>query len=135
MDFLARTNEVTISPELLGEVLLMHAGLPPEDRRDHTVRMIRLFELLDDKGLQDDRADISIAIDFRLTALARLLAAQEALGWTIPGSETGMELIHPSLVRGAAEEPLIGDANHQPAFDPESFRQRVLTVTDPSGSA
>ena len=135
MDFLARANRTKVSAELLGEVVEMHAKLPPEDRRDHTVRMIRLFQMLDDKGLQDERADLSLAIDFRLTALAHLLAAHEAHGWTLPGTEAGMELMHPSLVRGAAEEPLIEDANQQPAFDPDSFRRRVLSVTDTDGSA
>ncbi len=135
MDFLAMANRMKVTPELLGEVLEMHANLPPEDRPVHEVRMIRLFQLLDDKGLKDKRGDLAIAIDFRLTALAHMLARQEAPGWTLQGTEKGMEMIHPNLVRCAADQPLIEDENHQVAFEPESFRRRVLEITETSGAA
>lgn len=133
MDFLTRADRTKVPPELMAEALEMLANLPTEDRGDDEVRMIRFFELLDRKDLQDQRRDIAMSIDFRLTAMGRLIAAKEAYGWTQPGTEDGMELIHPSLVYAAAEDPLIEDSDHQASFGPDSFRRRVLAITKIEG--
>ncbi|WP_175429786.1 hypothetical protein [Azospirillum argentinense] len=83
---LQTVNEVQITAELLGEVLQMHADMEPEDRPVFEARIIRMFELLDRKGIQEGRALISMAVDFRLTALAKLHQQGVALrGWTMPG--------------------------------------------------
>ena len=50
-------------------------------------------------------------------------------GWPLPAGQDGADFVHPDLIRAAAEEPVIEDANGQPAFDPESFRNRVLLLT------
>jgi hypothetical protein len=135
MTLLERANRARVTPDLLDEVLVMHANLPPADRASFEVRTIRTFQMLDEKGLHDERADLAIAIEFRLAAMARVLEAGQANGWTLPSAEAGAELVHPSLVRGAAEEPLIEDASGGASFNPESFRRRVLAITQPKGTA
>ena len=90
--------------------------------------MIRLFELLAEKGHDDEEqhADLPLAIQFRLTALARPVRAFEVRGWTLPGGERGLEYVHPNVVRAAAEEPLIETARDQAGFDSEAFRSRLF---------
>ena len=133
--FLENVNRTTVSAELLGEVLNMHAAMPAEDRAVFEARAVRLFELLDRKGFGKDRGALAVAIDFRLTALARLQKDEALRGWSMPGGEPGMDYIHADLVKAAAEEPVIEDAAGQAAFDAESFRRRVLANAKTRGRA
>jgi hypothetical protein len=133
--FLRQVNRTAVSAELLGEVLKMHAEMPAEDRPVFEARAVRLFELLDRKGLDRNRGSLAIAIDFRLTALARLHSDKILRGWSMPGTEPGMDYVHGDLVKAAAEEPLIEDAQGQATFDVESFRRRVLANADTRGRA
>jgi hypothetical protein len=133
--FLKRVNCTRVSAELLGEVMEMHAGLSPEDRTVFEVRAIRMFELLDSKGLGKDRADLAMAIDFRLSALARMQKDKVLRGWTMPGAEAGMDYIHADLLKAAAEEPLIEDSKGQAVFDVQKFRNRVLANAQMRGNA
>jgi hypothetical protein len=134
-DVLNRVNQTKLAAELLGDAAEMHAGLPADDRSSFEGRAISLFKMLDRRGLGRKRADLAIAIDFRLTALARLLQDRQVRGWTLPAGHDGADFVHPDLIRAAAEEPVIEDANGQPAFDPESFRNRVLRLTETRGEA
>ena len=134
-DVLNRVNQTKLAAELLGDAAEMHAGLPADDRNSFEGRAISLFKMLDRRGLGRKRADLAIAIDFRLTALARLLQDRQVRGWTLPAGHDGADFVHPDLIRAAAEEPVIEDANGQPAFDPESFRNRVLRLTGTQGKA
>jgi hypothetical protein len=132
--FLETSNRTKVSPELLFEVLQMHSEMSPEDRPVFEVRVIRIYELLKSKGLRSERiADLGMAIDFRLTALARLHQVDSLRGWSIPGEKPGVVSIAFELLQAAAEEPLIENAEKQAAFDPESFRRRLLTITEPDG--
>lgn len=71
--FLEQVNRMNITAELLGEVLTMHAAMPPEDRPAFEVRALRIFNLLEAKGFpEEDIATIAAAIEFPLQALARL---------------------------------------------------------------
>lgn len=92
--------------------------------------------MLDLKGLgAKKRADLVLAIDFRLTALARLLQAHQVRGWTLPANDEGTDFIHRDLLCAAAEEPVIEDSDGQAGFDPESFRARVLRLSEAKGEA
>jgi hypothetical protein len=133
-NFLEQVNRTVVSAEVLGEAIKMHAAMPAEDRPVE-VRAIRLFELLDKKKLGRDRAALALAIDFRLTALARLHDKDVLRGWSMPGNEPGVEFIHADLVLAAAEEPVIEDAAGQVAFDPKSFRRRLLANAETRGRA
>lgn len=133
--FMEKINRTAVAPELLGEVLEMHAAMPAADRGVFEARAIQLFQLLDQKAPGQDRAALAIAIDFRLTALARLQRDEPLRGWTLPGNELGMQVIHADLVKAAANEPLIENLAGEAAFDADSFRRRVLANAEARGNA
>jgi hypothetical protein len=134
--FLDRVNRTKVSAKLLGEVMEMHAAMPPEDRGVFEARAFRIFELLKGKGQGTAKiAALSMAIDFRLTALARLERDSALRGWSIPGSKPGAISISLDVVKAAATEPLIEDSESQATFDAESFRRRVLAKAEPDGRA
>lgn len=136
MAVLRQVNRTKIKPELIGEVMKMHANLPPEDRGIFELRVLAITQLLADKGFKGRRhADMALAIEFRLTALARLLQEQEVRGWTRPGEERGQEYLNAVLIRAAATEPLIKSADDQLCFDPKSFRKCILRLAKPKGRA
>jgi hypothetical protein len=129
-------NSVSISPELLCEVMKLHADMPAEDRQIYEVRMFRLFELLKEKGLTGTQhTDTAMALDFRLTALALLTQEHDVGAWVLPAAELGADFIHLDLIRAAAGEPVIYTDDGHFGFEPDRFRARVLTLTDPHGSA
>jgi hypothetical protein len=66
--------------------------------------------------------------------LARLQKDQVLRGWTMPGTEAGMDYIHADLLKAAAEEPLI-ERRGQAVFDVRSFRDRVLANAQVRGNA
>ncbi len=132
--YLDKVNRTKVSAELLGEVLRMHEAMPAKDRSVYEVRTIRLFQFLDAKG-HKDRSSLAVAIDFRLTALARLHDDPVLRAWTVPGRKKGSDYIHADLLQAAAVEPLIADAKDQVAFDAECFRKRVLATATTLGEA
>jgi hypothetical protein len=136
VDFLKSVNSTTVTAEMLAEVLEMHAAMPAGDRGVYEARMFKMFDLLDQKGLRKERRQLAMAVDFRLTALARL-QSDNALrgGWSLPGSEAGMDYIHHDLLKAAAEEPVIENTRREAAFDLESFQRRVLALTEARGQA
>jgi hypothetical protein len=136
VEFLDKVNRTKVSADLLVEVLQIHAAMTPEDRPVYEARAFRLFELLKSKGIRTNRiASLATAIDFRLTALARLERDAALRGWSMPGQEPGAGLISGDAIKAAAEEPLIENAEKQAAFDAESFRRRVLSIAEPDGTA
>jgi hypothetical protein len=56
----------TVTPELLCDVIKAHAEMPAADRPVLEARMVRIFQLLDEKA---PKGDLSIAIQFRLEAV------------------------------------------------------------------
>jgi hypothetical protein len=136
VDFLERVNRTKVSADLLAEVLEMHAAMTPEDRPVFEARAFRIFELLKSKGVRGNRiTSLATAIDFRLTALARLQRDAALRGWSIPGQEPGAMSIPIDALKIAADEPLIEDVNKQAVFDPKNFRRRLLAATEPDGRA
>ena len=114
----------------------MHANMPAEDRTSFEARAFRIFELLNERGYRGKkRGTLSIAIDFRATALARLIESRGGRGLTRSGSEAGMDWVHVDFVRCAAEEPLVEDHAQQPAFDADRFEQRLLSLCEVQGKA
>jgi hypothetical protein len=98
--------------------------------------MARNFHLLDEKGLPRDRhADLSIAIQFRLEALAKLVKADAIPGWTVPGKEASATSIDIDLLTAVAQERLIEGPDGHAAFNPDSFQKRVLRIAEARGSA
>ena len=136
-DIFDRINGTVVTPELLLEVLEMHITLSPEDREVFEIRVARIFELLDAKGLAQNRDAIAMAINYRIDALvAAIVGYGDALGWTLPDAEPGVYLIDVDLVQAATEEPVIKDPNDgHAAFDPTNFQQRVLRISEARGHA
>jgi hypothetical protein len=125
-----------VSPELLCEVVQMHTAMAPEDRPVYEARAFRIFELLKSKGMRTRKiAALATAIDFRLTALARLQRDASLRGWSMPGQQPGAISISVDALKIAADEPLIENAEKQAAFDAENFRRRLFAVTEPDGRA
>jgi len=136
-DYLKRVSRTKITPALLLDVIRMHSEMPVEDRPVLEARMVRIFQLLDEKGVKgNQRADMSIAIQFRLEALARLIQTDATRGWTMPGKEeVGATSIDTDLLTAAALERLIEGPDGQAAFDPDSFQKRVLHISEVRGNA
>jgi hypothetical protein len=80
-------------------------------------------------------AALGMAINFRLMALARLQRDADLYGWSMPGKEPGAVSISMDVLRVAARERLMENAERQAVFDAESFRRRLLAVTEPDGRA
>lgn len=133
---LTSVNRTKVAPELLLDVIQMHSEMSAEDRPVLEVRMVRIFQLLTEKGLKGRRhADVSIAIQFRLEALARLIKADATRGWTMPGKEPGATSVDTDLLTAAAQEPLIEGSDGHAAFDADSFQKRVLKTAEARGRA
>jgi hypothetical protein len=134
--YLDSVNRTKVKPKLLVEVLQMHAAMAPEDRGVFEARAFRIFELLKSKGLRTNRiAALATAIDFRLTALARLEHDAALRGWSIPRQEPGVVSMFVDVIKAAAEESLIENGEGKAAFDAERFRRRVLANAEPDGRA
>jgi len=134
--YLASVNRTKVKPELLIEVLRMHAAMAPEDRGVFEARIVRVFELLKRRGLRGPKiTSVATAIDFRLTALARLEHDAALRGWSVPRQQPGVSSISIEAMTAAAEEPLIEDAEGKAAFDAGRFRRRVLANAQPEGRA
>ena len=138
--FLKRINNAPVTAELLGKVLTMVAGMTPEDRPVMEARIVRVFDLIDNKGLVDDRnhfakSMLATALEFCLTALAELQQKSDRLNaWTMPGEERGCILLNGDVVEAAAQEPLLEDGEGNLYFDLQSFQRRILKITETSES-
>lgn len=80
------------------------------------------------------RMDLSMAINFRFMAFARLIESGGGRGWTWPAKEQGCTLVHSELMRAAAEEPMI-EVDENVCFDPDSFQRRLLAIAEVHGEA
>jgi hypothetical protein len=125
-DVLRRVNRTLVPAELLEEVLGMHAAIPSAGQSPFEARMIRLFELLESKGHQQNIRDLAAAIDIRLTVLTRLQSGGLLHGWTLPDVQSGANYSRADLLVAAAKERVIEDMAGQAAFDVDRFRRRVL---------
>jgi hypothetical protein len=134
--YLQQINRIKVRPELLREVIEMHAGMAPEDRPVFEARAFRMFELLKEKGIRPNRvSDVAIAIEFRMKALARLQRDAALREWSLPSRELGAMAISIDIITAAAEEELIESDKGEAVFDPESFRRRMLARLEPDGHA
>lgn len=135
-EYLDGVNKTKVTAKLLAEALTAYAAMPSEDRPVLEARAFRLFELLKGKGFGDKkRANLSIAIEFRLEALAHLRDAPAYRGWMMPSAESGADSIHYDLLRVAAVVPLVENGGTKVAFDPNAFRERLLKISSPRGEA
>ena len=102
--------------------------LPPEDRTDLAARVVCLIEAFAEPGRHEVSARVA-AIDWRLQALAGLAGRPEFRNWPLPG---GTGKIATNVLKAAAIEPLI-EREGEPSFNPESFLERLLAMTEEKG--
>ncbi|WP_156652628.1 hypothetical protein [Methylobacterium sp. Leaf86] len=121
---------------LLAEAMERHSNMPPEDRGVFEAIAFELFRFLTEKGFEGSRhGDLAMAINFRLTALARLVQGDQVRGWTLPGDTEGLTYLHADVLKAAAKEPLVEDDKGQAAFDGPAFAQHVLSLAAARGRA
>ena len=136
MSVLKRLNRTPVSSALLGEAMELHSNMPVHDRPVFEARAFELFRFLTEKGFKDRRlADLALAINFRLTALAHLVKGDGARGWTLPGETEGLSYLHADVLKAAAKEPMLEDAEGQASFDRTAFAQHVLRLASARGQA
>jgi hypothetical protein len=102
--------------------------LPPEDRTDIAARVVCLIETFGEPGRHEVSARVA-AIDWRLQALARLAGRPEFRN--LPMADRSGK-IAATVLQAAAIEPLI-ERDGEPAFNPESFLERLLAMTEEEG--
>ncbi|WP_330085281.1 hypothetical protein [Methylocystis iwaonis] len=136
MSVLERANRTPVSPNLLGDAMEAIAGMSPENRSIFEARTLRLIQLLANKGLTERRrADLVMALSFRLEALAHLVDGDHVKGWTLPGQADGATYLHADILKAAVKEPLIESAEGSPTFDAPAFGRRVLEIAKAKGRA
>lgn len=135
-EFLEGINRTKVPPDLLAEIMERYAGLAPSQRGSFEARAFELMRLLDAKGISEERkTDLLLAIQFRMEALAHCALDSAAQGWIMPGMETGQVLLHPELIKAAAEMPLVEDHLKRVVFDYASLKERALLLVRPDGRA
>ena len=135
-EFLDTINRTKVPPDLLAEVMARYAGMVPSERGSFEARALELIQLLDAKGFSEERkADLLLAIQFRMEALAHCALDSAAEGWTLPGMETGQVLMHADLIKAAAEMPLVEDHLKRVVFDYAGLKERTLLLVRPDGRA
>lgn len=110
-----------------------HEGVAAyRERNGHADMTIGLVTAL----ARDHTPDEVIAVSYRLGALAKLIQEGSAGKWAIPVLHQEYQLVNEALFRAAARAPLntaktVGDV----AFDPQTFYQTVLEVSQTEGTA
>ena len=117
-------NNTEVSPDLLGEVMVMLAALPATERDSFEFRATRVLDLLEKKGYGTECGLLAMAIAIRLMALDAVLDDSEVRAWILPGSAPGITYLHGDLLRAAAEEPVVEGPEGQSVFIAGRFRRR-----------
>ncbi len=134
MKFKNDLNATAVTPKLLGEVMVMYAGLPPEERI-FEARAKRVIALLRNRGHGNNCGLLAMAITIRLMALDVILKDHEVQRWTLPGGGPDVTYVHSYLLKVAADAPLVEGPNGQRVFDSTDFRRRTLRIAGTGGHA
>ncbi|MCF7966735.1 MAG: hypothetical protein K9L79_14540 [Methylobacter tundripaludum] len=127
LDMVARLNSERFSTDDLLEISDAVHDIP-EESRDWEGRMFLLAKRF---PRQHYRA---MAADYRLTAMSALIAKNILPLGVLPQTPDGSHMVGECVFEAAALEPLLLRGN-EPFFEPESFRQRVLELTETDGKA
>lgn len=127
LDMVARLNSERFSADDLLEISDAVHDIPEELRSWES----RMFLLTKRFPRQHYRA---MAADYRLTAMSALVTKNILPLGVLPQTTDGSHLLGESVFEAAALEPLLLRGN-EPFFEPESFRDRVLELTETDGKA
>lgn len=134
-----RANAVRLTPALLKEVMRALDALPSCQRGDFTARGQAMLRLLDDELPEivapRDHAAVLLALDLRMSALARLCERPEWRAWLGESSRlTPSSHLHDAMIEAAATEPLI-ERDGRAVFDPGRFFRTMLRRCEAEGQA
>jgi hypothetical protein len=120
--------------ELFEDALNAIADLTDEARNDPTGRMLAVIRVADRwrASNRQEKTRIVVSLNFRLEALAALSKQSAYRAWAMKSGTVGMDYIHADLVEAAAIEPLIL-TDEEAHFDPTSFFERVLSISEARG--
>lgn len=134
-EFKRRINAIPVTPELLGEAMLMIADLPPAEKNLFETRTARVVELVERKGWGEASCFVAMAITVRLMALDSVLDDRVVKEWQLPTAECGVSYVHLEVLRAAAEAPVLEGPDGQPAFAVAAFCTRLAATAAPKGRA
>lgn len=124
---LKRIADCPVTQDDLEAVLGVFDRMKEEDRRDLTARSMQLIRLFDKERPFREVSDITLAVEFRLEALSRLMVHPEIKTFFPPSDKPGAVMISQPMLHIAATEPLLSK-NDRPAFDVKSFCTRLSAL-------
>ena len=127
LDMVARLNSERFTAKDLLEISEAVHDIP-ENRRNWEGRM---FLLAKRYPRQLYRA---MAADYRLIAISALIAKNNLPIGVLPQAPDGSHMVAECVFEAAALEPLLF-RGHEVFFEPDSFRQRLLELTETDGKA
>jgi hypothetical protein len=128
MDFASRANRVKVDPALMLQVIRI-IGFPHDHPSVSQDQMGAIVKVLQNVDLADDERSMAAAsISFRLEALTALILTVRKHNWPVP-KVRGQTITAEALTRCASEEALTIHRG-RPAFDPESFGERLRAILE-----
>lgn len=127
LDMVARLNSERFSATDLLEISEAVHDIP-ENRRNWEGRMFLLAKRYPKQLYR------AMAADYRLIAMSVLIAKNNLPIGVLPQALDGSHIVAESVFEVAALEPLLLRGN-EVFFEPESFRQRLIELTEPIGKA
>jgi len=132
-----KAMKTPVDPDLLRLALSEFAKLDHRDRNDFEGRAFATFRLLEKNKTvkQQDRPWLPLAIEWRLSALAKLSERIEMKAFTIGPDKSGATWLSDDVLQVAAREPLIQKDRYTVEFSADSFLANLLRRAKPAGNA
>ncbi|HWB49519.1 MAG TPA: hypothetical protein VG651_10445 [Stellaceae bacterium] len=129
-------NAITVSPELLGEAMMMIANLPAADKASFDARTAHVVALVERQGWGEASCLVAMAVAVRLMALDSVLDDRVVKAWQLPSAAgCGGSYVHRDVLRAAAEEPVLEGPDGEPVFAIAAFCTRLAATAAPKGRA
>ena len=116
-ELLAKVNSTTVSAELLGEMMELHAAVLP----GNSAAELEAFERCSNEVLLNNGrcGDFSFGaiVNLRRIVLGSLLEKHAIGDWTLPAEKPDVQKVHIDLLRAATQEPVIMGTDGLSTFD------------------
>jgi hypothetical protein len=132
---LEKVNRTKISHEILADILRINTAMQANGLDFVEARIFRIFEFLESRKRPGNVPMLAMAIDLRLTALAKLENDTALRTWLQLHSTMDPISISTEILKAAAVEPLIENTTGDAVFNAENFRRRLLANITPKGRA